>query len=54
MASKFTAESGHWYAQDGEPMYTLIGKNGKERRKASKKDRKRKQKTKQTVLTFGI
>ena len=31
MASKFTAESGHWYAQDGEPMYTIVGANGKER-----------------------
>lgn len=31
MASKFTAESGHWYAQDGEPMYTIKGANGKER-----------------------
>ena len=29
--NKFTSESGHWYAQDGEPMYTLIGANGKER-----------------------
>ena len=31
MASKFTAESGHWYAQDGEPMYTIVGANGVER-----------------------
>jgi len=31
VASKFTAESGHWYAQDGEPMYTIVGANGKER-----------------------
>lgn len=23
------AESGHWYTRDGEPKYTLIGKNGK-------------------------
>lgn len=29
--NKFTSESGHWYSQDGEPMYTLIGANGKER-----------------------
>jgi hypothetical protein len=29
--NKFTAESGHWYAQDGAPMYTIIGANGKER-----------------------
>lgn len=29
--NKFTSESGHWYAQDGEPMYTIIGANGKER-----------------------
>lgn len=31
MASKFTAEAGHWYAHDGEPMYTIVGANGKER-----------------------
>lgn len=24
-------ESGHWYALDGSPRYTIIGKNGKER-----------------------
>ena len=24
-------ESGHWYTPDGEPAYTIIGKNGKER-----------------------
>ena len=29
--NKFTSESGHWYDQDGEPMYTIIGANGKER-----------------------
>tara|TARA_R100000700_G_scaffold11407_1_gene16442 strand:+ start:1999 stop:2772 length:774 start_codon:yes stop_codon:yes gene_type:complete len=29
--NKFTSESGHWYTQDGEPMYTIIGANGKER-----------------------
>lgn len=22
---------GHWYTQEGEPMYTIVGKNGKER-----------------------
>ena len=26
-----TAESGHWYDWDGQPRYTLIGANGKER-----------------------
>ena len=26
-----TSEAGHWYAKDGTPAYTLIGKNGKER-----------------------
>jgi hypothetical protein len=31
VASKFTAEAGHWYAHDGEPMYTIVGANGKER-----------------------
>jgi hypothetical protein len=25
------SESGHWYAPDGSPAYTIIGKNGKER-----------------------
>ena len=25
------SESGHWYAKDGTPAYTVIGKNGKER-----------------------
>lgn len=27
----FSSESGHWYAQDGTPAYTIIGNNGKER-----------------------
>jgi uncharacterized protein Usg len=27
----YVAESGHWYAQDGSPAYTVIGKNGQER-----------------------
>lgn len=26
-----TSESGHWYDRDGNPAYTIIGKNGKER-----------------------
>ena len=30
-AKKSKAESGHWYTQEGEPMYTVIGANGKER-----------------------
>lgn len=25
------AQSGHWYAKDGSPAYTIVGKNGKER-----------------------
>tara|TARA_Y100001938_G_scaffold149291_1_gene235646 strand:+ start:6225 stop:7037 length:813 start_codon:yes stop_codon:yes gene_type:complete len=29
--NKFKSESGHWYDQDGEPMYTIIGANGKHR-----------------------
>ena len=29
--NKFTAESGHWYTQEGDPKYTLIGANGKQR-----------------------
>ena len=27
----FASESGHWYAKDGTPAYTIVGKNGKER-----------------------
>lgn len=27
----YLAESGHWYAKDGKPAYTMIGANGKER-----------------------
>ena len=30
-ANKFKSESGHWYTQKGEPMYTIVGANGKER-----------------------
>jgi hypothetical protein len=29
--NKYTAESGHWYDRDGNPKYTVIGANGKER-----------------------
>ena len=29
--SKYKSEAGHWYDHDGEPMYTIIGANGKER-----------------------
>lgn len=29
--SAYTSEAGHWYTRAGEPMYTVIGKNGKER-----------------------
>lgn len=29
--SDFATSSGHWYAADGTPCYTIIGKNGKER-----------------------
>lgn len=29
--STYTSEAGHWYTRAGEPMYTVIGKNGKER-----------------------
>ena len=31
MTDKHTSESGHWYTQEGEPMYTIVGSNGKER-----------------------
>lgn len=27
----YAQEGGHWYAQDGTPCYTIVGKNGKER-----------------------
>jgi hypothetical protein len=27
----FASESGHWYAADGTPAYTIVGNNGKER-----------------------
>lgn len=29
--NKHTSEAGHWYDQEGLPMYTIIGANGKER-----------------------
>ena len=29
--NKFKSEAGHWYTHEGEPMYTIIGANGKER-----------------------
>jgi hypothetical protein len=29
--SSYTSEAGHWYTREGEPMYTVVGKNGKER-----------------------
>lgn len=38
--NKFTSESGHWYKKTGEPMYTIIGANGKER-KTNLRDAKR-------------
>ena len=31
MTDKHTSESGHWYTQEGEPMYKITGANGKER-----------------------
>lgn len=31
LKQKFASESGHWYSPKGEPAYTIIGKNGKER-----------------------
>lgn len=30
-ADPIASEQGHWYALDGSPAYTVIGKNGKER-----------------------
>jgi hypothetical protein len=29
--SSYTSEAGHWYTREGDPMYTVVGKNGKER-----------------------
>lgn len=29
--SSFTSEAGHWYTRKGEPAYTTVGANGKER-----------------------
>lgn len=29
--TKIASESGHWYDREGNPRYTIIGKNGKER-----------------------
>ena len=31
MIASAPAESGHWYATDGSPRYTIVGKNGKVR-----------------------
>tara|TARA_Y100001938_G_scaffold133326_1_gene192552 strand:- start:751 stop:1590 length:840 start_codon:yes stop_codon:yes gene_type:complete len=28
---KYKSEAGHWYTKEGEPMYTIIGANGRER-----------------------
>ena len=40
-AKKKSSESGHWYTQEGEPMYNMIGANGTERNttvRVAKKD----------------
>lgn len=31
LKQKMASEAGHWYSPKGEPAYTVIGKNGKER-----------------------
>jgi len=31
MKTTYKAEAGHWYSKEGEPKYTIIGANGKER-----------------------
>lgn len=31
ISKDFASESGHWYDEAGEPRYTIVGKNGKER-----------------------
>ena len=41
-ANKFKSESGHWYTQEGEPMYTIVGANGKERNTTLRDARKEK------------
>lgn len=30
-SNEYASESTHWYAKDGSPCYTVVGKNGKER-----------------------
>ena len=35
-----TSEKGHWYTLEGKPLYTLVGKNGKERNTNLKDARK--------------
>src|SRR3990167_3674910 len=30
-SKEIASEQGHWYTQSGEPMYTIVGKNGNER-----------------------
>ena len=42
MTDKHTSESGHWYTEEGEPKYTIIGANGKERNTTLADARKRK------------
>ena len=29
IATSHSSESGHWYSKDGDPRYTIVGKNGK-------------------------
>jgi hypothetical protein len=29
--TEFATSAGHWYTLDGEPCYTIVGKNGAER-----------------------
>lgn len=36
----FASESGHWYAADGTPAYTIVGKNGNERQTTLRDARK--------------
>lgn len=31
MAAEFATSAGHWYTLTGEPCYTIVGKNGRER-----------------------
>lgn len=41
MKTTYKAEAGHWYSKEGEPKYTIIGANGKERNTTLRDAKKR-------------